>query len=225
MSPAGWVIAVVEVFIVPLKSPEKVVAITVFVKVILLLFILISPSIIPPCTSSFSFASSAIASSTLVADILVVWEDTTWEAVWSSLPIKLDKSTVWEFPPSIPIVKAPPINPELNIFWSSVPFIVDKSIVCELPPSIPIVRVSPLNPEPNIFWSSVPDELCKLDKSIVKVPPASTISKLLPFNTADILYSLVVSESSSSPYLAYIAIGTFKISELLINCNPLPSFT
>ena len=225
LSPTGWVIAIVEVLIVPFNSPEKVFAVAVPIKFKLLLFILISPYIRPPSTSNFSFANSAIASSTLIADILVVWEDTTSKAVWLSLPIKLDKSTVCEFPPSIPMVRALPTKPELNMFWSSVPFIVDKSIVCELPPSIPIVRVSPLNPEPTMFWSSVPDKTCKLDKSTVKVPPASTISKLLPFNNAAVLYSLVVSESSSFPYLAYIAIGTFNISELLINCNPVPSLT
>ena len=106
-----------------------------------------------------------------------------------------------------------------------------------------------LNDEFREYWSEVriliidecsflsSNDLKKLDKNLrllrkrdvsfggVNIIFAGDFYQLLPFNNKSVLYSLVVSESSSLPYLAYIAVGTFKISELLINCNPDPSFT
>ena len=74
-------VAVVAEAIVPLNAPLNVVAVTVPVLVISLAPIFKAPDIIPPANANFSASNSAIALSTLVADIFPVADEVTSAAV------------------------------------------------------------------------------------------------------------------------------------------------
>ncbi len=70
----------------------------------------------------------------------------------------------------------------------------DKSIDAEFPFSISNVRFVPFREGVNKFWSS---ELPNVLRSVVMVPPASVISKSVPFKTTVVFSSLVESASAS----------------------------
>ena len=103
-----------------------------------------------------------------------------------------------------PIILSISLFPETVMCWSS--FVVslsasstpsckvDKFIEAGFPFSIFNVRVVPIKSGVNKFWSSEPP---KEIKSVSMVPPASVISKIVPFKTTDVFNSLVFRLSAS----------------------------